>query len=235
MKGAFPLKKYRIMALCFAALTGLFVFLFLSSVRQSESGKTVGVVVAAKQVGKMTLLSSDMLEIRQIPADAVHPDAARSIRSVAGKITEGGLEQGEQILLGKLLTSGSQSGGLAYQIPEGLRAFTVSVDSYSGVGGYLKPGDRVDVIAELDLAKPQSVDKVPTVFMLLQNKEILATGSAGAGGSKASYDSVTLAVSAEESLRLELAMTSGKVRFTLRPPLDKGVYPYQHITADSLG
>lgn len=231
------MKKYRIMAAVFAVLTGLFVFLFLISVRNSADKGTIGVVVAAVQIDKKTQLTAQMLKIQQMPAEAVHPDAARSLQAAVGKITDSTLEKGEQILVGKLVKQGTNTGGLAYRIPEGMRAFTIQVDTYSGVGGALRTGDKVDVIAEFDMAQKQSVDKVPTAIMLLQNKEILATsadsGSANSG-SKSAYTSITLALSGDDALKLELTVTSGRYRFILRPPLEKGESSYQPRTIQSL-
>jgi pilus assembly protein CpaB len=227
-------KKYKIMALVFAVLTGISIFLFFSAVEKSSQKDYVDVVVAAKEVDKRTALTAGMLTLEKMPAEAVHPDAARNIESVVGLITDGSLEKGEVILESKLLKTGNETGGLAYLVPEGMRAMTIPVDSVTGVAGLLKIGDKVDILAEFDLQKPQSVDKVPTSIMLLQDVEILATGSDASGGAGGTYTTVTLAVKSQDALKLNLAATSGKLRLTLRPPLDKGSYDYPPQTPDSL-
>ena len=41
---------------------------------------------------------------------------------------------------------------LAFIVPDGFRAMSVSVDKVVGVGGLIRPGDRVDVLAVLEIA-----------------------------------------------------------------------------------
>lgn len=232
------MKKYRIMAAIFAVLTGIFIFLFLNSVRGASRGSYVDVVVASRQIGGQTTLNADMLEIRQIPAEAVLPDAARQIKSAEGLVTEQGLEKGEVVLVSKLLKAGSHAGGLSGRIPAGARAVTIQVDTYAGVGGSLKAGDNVDVLAEMDIMSQKSAEKEPTSILLLENIAVLATGtetsSGTAGGAKSAYGSVTLAVTPEQSLKLNLAAVSGKIRLSLRPPADASVPTPAPVTPDDL-
>ena len=44
------------------------------------------------------------------------------------------------------LANPNDPGFLAAQLPKGMRATTISVDAISGVGGFIFPGDRVDVL-----------------------------------------------------------------------------------------
>lgn len=228
------MKKYKIMALIFAVLTGLTSFLFLSSLQKNSQKDYIDVVVTTKQIAKQTTLTADMLRLQKIPVEAVHPDAARNINTVVGKITDGMLERGEAVLQSKLILSGGKTGGFSYRIPDGMRAITIKVDSVSGAGGLIKTGDHVDILAEFDLQKAGSVDKVPTSMMLLQNIEVLATGTDSSQSTTGMYTTVTLAVKSNDMLKLNLAITSGKIRLTLRPPLDKGTYQYSAQTPDSL-
>lgn len=229
------MKKYKIMALIFAGITGIFVFVFFASLQNSSQKNYVSVVVASKQVGKSTVLTADMLTIQKLPAQAVHADAARQISDVTGRITDGSLEKGEQVLVSKLLKSGSTTAGFSYQVPSGMRAVTILVDPVTGVGGLLRKSDRVDVLAEFDVQKPQGGDKIATSYMLLQNIEVLATGTDPSSSSKGGYTTVTLSVAPDDSVKLNLAATSGKVRLSLRPQTDKSTGTYSPKTAASLG
>lgn len=228
-------KKIQIFAIVFAVLTALSIFVFLNSIKKSSLKDYIEVVVASKNIDGHTMLTADMLEIKKMPKEAVHPDAARRTADVAGLITDSKLEKGEAILRSKLLQSGKQSGGMSYRVPDGMRAVTIQVDEYSGVGGYLKTGDRVDILAEFDLMSKQSVDRTPTSMMLLQNIEVLAAGSNTSSNSKTTSGSVTLAVKPEDTLKLHLACTSGKIRLILRYPLDKNTSSYSYqVPADLL-
>lgn len=54
------------------------------------------------------------------------------------------MERDEPVLLVKVTEPG-QEAGLAAALTPGMRAFTLSVNVNSGVSGFLRPGDRVDV------------------------------------------------------------------------------------------
>ncbi len=54
------------------------------------------------------------------------------------------MEAGEAILASKVTAPG-QEAGITSRLSKGMRAFTIKVDVTSGVSGFLRPGDRVDV------------------------------------------------------------------------------------------
>ena len=54
------------------------------------------------------------------------------------------MEQGEAILAVKVTAPG-QDAGISAKLGRGMRAFAIKVDSTTGVSGFLRPGDRVDV------------------------------------------------------------------------------------------
>lgn len=54
------------------------------------------------------------------------------------------MEKNEPVLAVKLTEPG-QEGGISSQLSRGMRAFALKVDISSGVSGFLRPGDRVDV------------------------------------------------------------------------------------------
>ncbi|MDA7428444.1 Flp pilus assembly protein CpaB [Primorskyibacter aestuariivivens] len=54
------------------------------------------------------------------------------------------IEKGESILAMKVTEPG-QDAGITSRISKGMRAFAIKVDVASGVSGFLRPGDRVDV------------------------------------------------------------------------------------------
>lgn len=54
------------------------------------------------------------------------------------------VERNEPLLKSKV-TGPGQEAGIAATLTPGMRAFTISVDVNSGVSGFLRPGDRVDI------------------------------------------------------------------------------------------
>jgi pilus assembly protein CpaB len=224
-------RKIQLLAILFAVITGISVYVFLNSLQQSSVKDYVDVVVAVRHIDMKTQLTADMLKYKKIPAEAVHVLAVSNIAEVVGYITQDNLEADEPLLNSQLVKTGQQGGGLAYMIPEGCRAVTIPVDNVGGVSGFLKIGDRVDVLVEMDVVKPPSTDKVSTSIMLLENIEVLATGSSTTSSSTGVYDTVTLVVTPGQSIKLTLADTTGKIRLSLRPPLDKKDYNEKPQTA----
>jgi pilus assembly protein CpaB len=107
--------------------------------------------------------------------------------------------------------------------PQGLRAVSVRVNEVIGVAGYVLPGTRVDVVAT---ANPSNERADVTSKVVLTNVQVLASGTKleQQGDEKTKPQAVTvvtLLVSPEESERLTLASTEGKIQLALRNPLDQ--------------
>lgn len=224
------MKKIQLLAILFAVITGVCVYVFLNSLKNSSVKNYVDVVVAVRHIDTKTKLTAGMLTLKKIPAEAVHSLAAHNIDEVVGYITQNSIEADQPLLTSQLVKTGEQGGGLSYMIPDGFRAVTILVDNVAGVSGNLKTGDRVDVLVEMDITHPPSTDKVATSIMVLQNIEILATGAATTSGT-GTYDTVTFVVTPDQSIKLYLADTAGKIRLSLRPPLDKKNYDVKPQTA----
>jgi pilus assembly protein CpaB len=129
--------------------------------------------------------------------------------------------QNEPILPMKL--AGKDAGaGLPVVIPEGKRAVSVRVNEVIGVAGYVLPGTKVDVLAT---ASPTDKHEDTTTKLVLSNVQVLAAGTKveqdGEQGKPMSVNVVTLLVTPEESERLTLGATEGKIQLALRNPLDK--------------
>lgn len=72
-------------------------------------------------------------------AETLFPDGIDRLRIVTRP-----MEANEPVLASKVTEPG-RSAGITTQLAPGMRAFTISVDVTSGVSGFLRPGDRVDV------------------------------------------------------------------------------------------
>jgi pilus assembly protein CpaB len=92
-----------------------------------------------------------------------------------------------------------------------------------GVAGYVLPGTRVDVVAT---ASPNSERADMTSKLILSNVQVLTAGTRmeqdQEKGKPMQVTVVTLLVYPEQSERLALASTEGKIQLALRNPLDQG-------------
>jgi pilus assembly protein CpaB len=122
----------------------------------SQGGQAVQltpVIVAAMDVPAREILTYDMLTIQQMPVQAVHPQAARSYDEIVGKVARSSFAHGEQILSSKVFLQRADS-GLAFMVPDGMRAVSVGFTEVIGSGGMVSPGDHVDIIGVFEMKVP---------------------------------------------------------------------------------
>ncbi|MHB1484104.1 MAG: Flp pilus assembly protein CpaB [Saccharofermentanales bacterium] len=232
------MKKIYIVALIIALMTGISVYSFAASMQKAARREYVDVVTAAVNIPERTALTKEMLVLKPIPEEAVLPSAIKDIESIIGLYTDSKLEIGETLTLTKLHAQGEKTSGLTYFIPRGKRAFTISVDAVSGVSGFILPGDRVDIIASMSLKSKSTAAIESTSFIISQNIEVLAAGTSikvEETGVNITYTTVTLAVSPQEAVSLNLASSSGRLRLILRSPLDKNDVDTDPKTPEKIG
>lgn len=232
------MKKIYIVALIIALMTGISVYSFAASVQKAARREYIDVVTAAVNIPERTALTKEMLVLKPMPKEAVLPSAIREINSIVGLYTDSRLEIGETLTLTKLHAQGEKTSGLTYFIPRGKRAFTLSVDAMTGVNGFILPGDHVDIIASMILKSESTTVVETTSFIISQNIEVLAAGSGikvEENGINITYTTVTLAVTPQEAVSLNLASANGKLRLILRSPLDKDNVDTDPKTPEKIG
>ena len=127
--------------------------------------RPVTVVVAKVAIAPGTQLTSALLDIRSVPAEAKPSDAYGQTSEVIGKIVAVGRAPGD-FITGSVLGDQAQA-GLPQELPPGHVAVAVHVDMASGVAGLLRPGQTVTVIGILspdalgNLQTTQSVSVSP--------------------------------------------------------------------------
>ena len=112
--------------------------------------KTVGVYVANRPLRYGEKLTPE--DVRQIrwPADALPEGVFKSPEELFPKGPEvprrvvRAMEKNEPVMVVKVTEPG-QDAGVASRLAKGMRAFAIRVDVASGVSGFLRPGDRVDI------------------------------------------------------------------------------------------
>lgn len=222
-------KYIAVFSIIFGLLTAYLIYDYLIKLEKSVDNTRYGeVVVAAVDVTNKTQVTDEMLQVIKMPIDYIHPLAVRSKNAAVGKITNTSLSQGEQILQKKLVASGEVKYGLSYAVPVGRRAVTVAVDDVSGISGLIRPGDKVDVAAVINLPDQSGQKEVPNGLVVLQDIQVLAVGKTledkTDGKKPLEYKEITLAVTVEESRPLILASQKGNIRLMLRSPVDKSIF-----------
>jgi pilus assembly protein CpaB len=107
------------------------------------------VVVALKALPTGKILTLEDIKFASWPEDAVDPTFYRQgtaeLASLTGKVVRAQVLAG-QPLSNTLIIGPGERGFLAAVLKPGMRAVSVSVNMTSGVGGFIFPGDRVDMI-----------------------------------------------------------------------------------------
>ena len=109
--------------------------------------RPVTVVVAKVAIAPGTQLTSALVDIRSVPAQAKPADAYGQASEVIGKIVAVGRAPGD-FITSSVLGDQAQA-GLPQELPAGHIAVAVHVDMASGVAGLLRPGQTVTVIGIL--------------------------------------------------------------------------------------
>jgi pilus assembly protein CpaB len=199
--------------------------------RSGSSIPTKPVVVAASDLGVGAEIGQDDVRVVEWPANALPAGAIGEPSEVIGRGLVMPMIQNEPFLPMKLASKEAGS-GLPPAIPAGLRAVSVKVNEVIGVAGYVLPGTRVDVVATVS---PTQQPTDTTSKVILTNVQVLAAGTKlerdAEKGKPMAVSVVTLLVDPEQSEKLTLASTEGKIQLALRNPLDaaapstKGVRP----------
>lgn len=160
-----------------AGIFASFLVYSYSQEKQQEYDKKYGamkrVVTAARDIAEMETIDDTMLTIKSVPEDYVGPASAGDLDSVVGQVAAAPIKKGEQVLSTKLLTPGPDT-GIALQVSPGKRAVTIPVDEVRGIAKLIRPGDRIDLVAALDVGKGAAARR--EVSYLMQDVPVLATG-----------------------------------------------------------
>jgi pilus assembly protein CpaB len=140
------------------------------------------------------------------------------------------IEPNEPVLSLKI-TGPGQRATLSALVKPGMKAVTVRVNDVEGVGGFVLPGDRVDVVLTRQIEKGRATTEV-----VLQNARVLAVDqSADERAAKAAVaKSVTLEVTTVEAQKVWLASSVGNLSLLLRQAGDVSDSRTRKVTLDDL-
>ena len=143
-----------------------------------------------------------------------------------------------QPLLSADLSGEGQNASLAAVLPDGMRAATVRINDVSGVAGFVKPNDTVDVLITRQAIGPDGAPMGEQVTdVLLQNVRIIAMGGDAAGNNEKAKvtRNATLEVTPVDAQKLVLGEKLGSLSFVLRKPgEDQNIGQLETVSLDDL-
>src|SRR6202166_3493683 len=192
------------------------------------------VVVAKQPLRFGTELDASMLEEVPWPAASTPTGAFAKISDVlhgGRRVVLTAIESNEPVLALKI-TGAGQRATLSALVKPGMKAVTIRVNDVEGVGGFVLPGDHVDVVLTRQIDKGSATTEV-----VLQNTRVLAVDqSADERTFKASVaKSVTLEVDTVEAQKVWLASSIGSLSLLLRKPGETAQSKTRKITLNDLG
>ncbi len=213
-----------VFALVVSGVASFLVYrLTASRLGQQAKPATTLLMVAARNLPVGTLIRDP--DLRQVEwAGPVPPNAVLKREDIVGRGVVSNIYQDEPILETRLAPKGAGA-GLAATIPPGMRAVAVRVNEVVGVGGFVVPGMRVDVLISGN--PPGAPANLGTLARtVLQNIEVLSAGQniqKDAEGKPVSVPVVNLLVTPEQAEILTLAGNETRIQLVLRNPLDTEV------------
>ena len=228
------MKRYRPLAFfSVALLLGLITSFLVFSWLQNEKNRlmaapiplsrNVQVLVSNADLSWGTKLSPEMMQLQEFPSGAIPEGHFTSLEAIKDRVLLIDLKRSELLLESKLAPLGTTSGGVAAVTDIDKRAMSVKVDDVIGVAGFIKPGDRVDVMVTIEPDGGKQTNMMSK--MILENVKVLATGTQmerkGKDEEPKPVQVITVEVNVEEAEKLALASTQGRLRLALRNPLNK--------------
>jgi len=205
-----------LMGLTCAALVGVYLSSLDTNGGTSGSLPSVPVVVASADIPALTTITSDMLTVKEMPADLVLAGSFPDTEAVVGKKTQVALVAGQQLLATNATdaTLAQEAYGpdapLSLVIPEGKRAYAVVMNDLSAVGGLGRAGDHVDVIMSgAGSEAGGSLDPGSSCF-LVQDVQVLAVAGTVVRAGATDASGVAAVDANPEAKTMSLAVTPGQ-------------------------
>lgn len=190
------------------------------------------VMVAQRSLPIGTIITADAIAYQPWPKEMVNDayflEEDASIESLLNTVVRHPVTAGEPLTRGALVKPGDK-GFLAAALGPGMRAITVPVSAKTGVGGFVFPGDKVDLI----LTQSVSAEEGPAVKAsetILRNLRILATDQSTETTQTAdgktvvrAVRTVTLEVTPRIAEKITVAQTIGTLSLSLRSIADNAI------------
>ena len=176
---------------------------------------TRNIVIAAGPLRFGTRLNADALREVAWPEEAIPAGTFGSIADLMSggkRIVLASIEKNEPILRTKV-TGPGQKATLSAVIQDGMRAVTIRVNDVDGVGGFVLPGDHVDVLLTRQQERTNGMNDV-----VIQNARVLAVDQLAddAADRPTVVKAVTLEVDTISAQKIALAASLGSLSLMLR-------------------
>lgn len=157
-----------LLALLLASVSAVLAYVLISSrpadapiIVQPAAPAGEPVLIGARSITTGEILTAGDVEVAYVASEVKSARALTESTQAIGKVAVVDIPKGDQILAGSVSTAASSdpaAATFARDVPVGMRAVAIALEETVGVGGFVQPGDRVDVIVSYDLlpVKPET-------------------------------------------------------------------------------
>ena len=201
---------------------------------QKKPIATRTLVVASKPLRFGTELTAQHLREMAWPQEGLPTGSFATIAELLSsgrRVALTAIEPNEPVL-GTKITGANQRATLSAVLRDGLKAVTIRVNDVDGVGGFVLPGDHVDVV----LTRQKDKDKASNDVVLQSVRVLAIDQSADERADKpAVAKAVTLEVDTTGAQKLALAASVGTLSLMLRKAGEAHAEFTRQITLTDLG
>jgi pilus assembly protein CpaB len=205
------------------------------AVRESASAP---VVVAAQPLTRGFKLQSAVLKVVRYPADSVPPGAFTTVAAAAAaqggaRIVLKDIAANEPILADRISGPGGRA-NLSGSLTEGMRAVSLRANDVAGVGGFVLPGDRVDVL--LTRSRDNNQPETSLTQVLAENVRVVGVDQSDnqSADKPVVVKAITVEVTPDQAQVITLAQAVGAVSLVLRQISDQAPLTRQVTTLADL-
>ena len=238
-----------IAAVVFAAVAGVLVWKYLTEADSRAEAKKdlVPVLVAKNKIARGTVfdavVSDKLYQQTEIPKDSlapgqIEPATADQLLSLyKGKVAATDIYAGTPLVSAQFVQSSQLVSTVAGAIPKGKEAITINLDQTHAVGGFVTPGDEVNVLVHLPVKRADGNQTEVTAF-LIPGVKVIAVGAStvlptnGTTANQVAADGnttttqpqvqpaslITLQVTPREAEQIVHGVETGTIWLSLNPP-----------------
>lgn len=232
------MKSQTLILLIVAAGCGLVAMLGVQQVlnnKGEDETEKVQVLQASVDIGMGQTLNEVNTQFVTVDVNTVPDGAVTDLEQITNRAVLIPVNIGDWITEKKLGPPGSS--GVTIRIPDGMQVATIPVDPTTSHSGMLQPGHRVDLMINYE-DKNETGERIQKVRRILQYVEVFAVDNKVYGlnddGQPGKAKNISLLVTPDQALFLELAKTKGRMSTVLRRNGDDVELAADELSADEL-
>ncbi|MGH7024139.1 MAG: Flp pilus assembly protein CpaB [Caulobacteraceae bacterium] len=210
-------------AIVLGLIAVVLINVYMGSAKKPQVAQVSGagnpVVVAAVPIGRGTPIQPALLKVVNFPAGSTPADGFTSTAVFSGgkdtqRIAMSNIAANAPVLSNNLTPPGAKL-DMATEIDPGMQAVTLRTNDVAGVGGFVLPNDRVDILLSRQVGENK---KLAVTQIIAQNIRVLGVDQQDdtAQNKPIVVKAITLEVTPEQAQSITLAQSVGEVSLALR-------------------